>query len=175
MAQGNYKRKLSTQEWDEVELLYSKGFPLRDIAEQFNITHAAINKKAKKENWERLSNEKIALKAGNLITKNLAQDYLPNDKKISHETIIDATAKAIADLTQNHTHTLKKQRKLLNDFLQELEQNIENLNLNDKMRLLKLATDSTRTIIELERRILNVDKTDTTPNTQDNNFTIAFV
>lgn len=173
MAQSNYKRKLSTKEWDEVELLYSKGYPLRDIAEQFNITHAAINKKAKKENWERLSNEKIALKAGNLITKNLAQDYLPNDKKISHETIIDATAKAIADLTQNHTNTLKKQRKLLNDFLQELEQNIENLNLNDKMRLLKLATDSTRTIIELERRILNVDKTDT--QTHDNNFTIEFI
>ena len=173
MTQGNYKRKLSSKEWDEVELLYSKGYPLRDIAEQFNITHAAINKKAKKENWERLSNEKIALKAGNLITKNLAQDYLPNDKKISHETIIDATAKAIADLTKNHTHTLKKQRKLLNDFLQELEQNIENLNLNDKMRLLKLATDSTRTIIELERRILNVDKTDT--QTHDNNFTIEFI
>lgn len=166
------KTKLDPKTWGDIELLYCRGTPIREIAEQFGVKHPTILRMAKKKGWVALSAEKIALKAGNLITQGLAEEFLKNEQEISQETIINATAKAIADLTDKHKHILKKQRTLLAEYLEKLD--TENLEFSEKMRLLKLSSECSKSIFDLERRIFGVDKV-THTNDENNNITISFV
>jgi predicted DNA-binding protein YlxM (UPF0122 family) len=47
--------RLTTDQWESVKAMYVTGqYAVTDIAQQFEVSHTAINKKAKQENWQKL-------------------------------------------------------------------------------------------------------------------------
>ena len=47
--------RLTKDQWDEVKAMYATGhYAVTDIAQQFDVSHTAINKKAKAESWQKL-------------------------------------------------------------------------------------------------------------------------
>lgn len=107
------------------------------------------------------------------VALEMAKEYLPRQKeKITEENFIAATAKLIKELTLEHIDILRKERSLLLNALNQLE-TIDTQD-NDYLRKLKMASDSTKTIIELERRILNMDKAENQPNVSVG-FNVSFV
>ena len=47
--------RLTPEQWEDVKAMYATGhYVVTDIAQQFGVSHTAINKRAKQENWQKL-------------------------------------------------------------------------------------------------------------------------
>lgn len=47
--------RLTAEQWADVKAMYATGhYVVTDIAQQFGVSHTAINKRAKQENWQKL-------------------------------------------------------------------------------------------------------------------------
>ena len=61
---------MSKPDWEAIESAYRAGVQsVREIAAQHGITHGAINKRAKRDGWERDLKAKIKAKADALVSK----------------------------------------------------------------------------------------------------------
>jgi uncharacterized protein YjcR len=53
--------RLTADQWQDVKAMYVTGhYVVTDIAQQFGVSHTAINKRAKQENWQKLSHSIVA-------------------------------------------------------------------------------------------------------------------
>lgn len=110
-------------DWERIELDYRAGIQtLRQIAEAHGITHGAINKRAKRDGWERDLSEKINAKADALVSKAAVSTEVSKEAKIAEKAVIDANAQAVADVRLAHRRDIHRARKLTNSLLDELEQ-----------------------------------------------------
>lgn len=65
-------------DWEAIESAYRAGvMSIREIASQYEITHQAISKRAKKEGWERDLKAKVKARAENLVAKGRLPVWLP--------------------------------------------------------------------------------------------------
>ena len=117
------RRKLTPSEWCAVRGLYeTETMAVSQIARRYGISHTAISKKAQAENWQ-VKTEQIKAMADKQVALEMAKEYLPRQKeKITEENFITATAQLIKDLTLEHINILRKERNLLLNALDELEE-----------------------------------------------------
>lgn len=110
-------------DWERIELDYRAGIKtLRQIAEEHGITHGAINKRAKRDGWERDLEVKIQAKADALVSKAAVSSEVSTDTKIRERAVIDANAQAVADVRLGHRKDVHRARGLMNRLMDELEQ-----------------------------------------------------
>ena len=132
-------------DWERIELDYRAGIKtLRQIAEENGITHGAINKRAKRDGWERDLSEKIQSKADALVSKALVSKAVSMETKVSERQVIEVAAQAVADVRLAHRRDIHRARNLANALLDELEQqtNSETLALlNELGELLRNPDD----------------------------------
>ncbi|WP_458031914.1 hypothetical protein [Providencia stuartii] len=108
-------------DWEAIESAYRAGvMSLREIASQHGITHGAINKKAKKEGWERNLKEKINQKAEALVSKREVSTKVSTEKAISERILIEANAEVIANVRMEHRGDIRRARELTNNLFDEL-------------------------------------------------------
>ena len=116
-------RKANAADWERIELDYRAGIKtLRQIADENGITHGAINKRAKRDGWERDLSEKIKAKADALVSKALVSIPVSTESKFAERQVIDAAATAVADIRIAHRKDIQRARRLTNALLDELEQ-----------------------------------------------------
>ena len=109
-------------DWERIELDYRAGIKtLRQIADENGITHGAINKRAKRDGWERDLSEKINAKADALVSKALVSTPVSTESKIAERQVIEAAATAVADIRLAHRSDIRRARNLTNSLLAELE------------------------------------------------------
>lgn len=61
---------MATPDWEAIESACRAGLmSIREIASQHGITHGAINKRAKRDGWERDLKAKVKAKADALVSK----------------------------------------------------------------------------------------------------------
>lgn len=109
-------------DWERIELDYRAGIKtLRQIADENGITHGAINKRAKRDGWERDLSEKIHAKADVLVSKAAVSSQVSKEARIAEKQVVDANAQAVADVRLAHRRDIRRARKLTNSLLDELE------------------------------------------------------
>lgn len=115
--------KKAAVDWERIELDYRAGIKtLRQIADEHGITHGAINKRAKRDGWERDLSEKINARADALVSKALVSATVSKETKIAERQVVDANAHAVADIRLAHRSDIRRARTLTNALLSELEQ-----------------------------------------------------
>lgn len=117
------KKEKPVADWERIELDYRAGIKtLRQIAEENGISHVAVNKRAKKEGWERDLSSKINAKADALVTKAMVTSVVTTEAKIAEKQVVDVAAQAVADIRLAHRKDIHRARKITNSLLDELEQ-----------------------------------------------------
>lgn len=88
----------SETDWESIESDYRIGLKtLRQIASENGVTHGAINKRAKRDGWERDLSAKIAAKVETLVSKRAVSKSVSKEQKVTEKLIVDTNALSIAD------------------------------------------------------------------------------
>ncbi|WP_250440154.1 hypothetical protein [Delftia tsuruhatensis] len=110
-------------DWERIELDYRAGIKtLRQIADENGITHGAINKRAKRDGWERDLSQKIQAKADALVSRAAVSSQVSADTKVRERVLIDGNAQAVANARLGHRKDAGRVRQLTNRLMDELEQ-----------------------------------------------------
>ena len=108
-------------DWEAIESAYRAGvMSIRKIASQYEITHQAISKRAKKEGWERDLKAKVKARAENLVAKREVASLVATEKAISERQLIEANAEVIANVRMEHRGDIRRARELTNNLFDEL-------------------------------------------------------
>lgn len=110
-------------DWERIELDYRAGIKtLRQIADENGITHGAINKRAKRDGWERDLSQKIQAKADALVSRAVVSSQVSADTKLHERALIDGNGQAVANVRLGHRKDARRVRELTNKLMDELEQ-----------------------------------------------------
>ena len=109
-------------DWERIELDYRAGIKtLRQIAEEHGITHGAVNKRAKRDGWERDLKAKIQQKADALVSRSSVSTPVSKESKIAEREVIEANAHAVANVRLAHRTDIQRTRRITMALLEELE------------------------------------------------------
>lgn len=114
-----------TIDWEGIEKEYRLGQKtVRAIASEFNISHTAINKKAKKEKWVQDKSKEIREKTN----AGLASFHSGVSSQVSTPTKadIEEAVRTNIQVVTNHRKTLKNGHKLVERLFSILEEAVEN-------------------------------------------------
>lgn len=109
-------------DWERIEADYRAGvLSVREIAASQGITHGAINKRAKRDGWERDLSARIRTKAEALVSKREVSSEVSTEKADTDKAIVEANATVIANVRMAHRGDISRARKLVIALLAELE------------------------------------------------------
>lgn len=113
---------MAAPDWEAIESAYRAGLlSIREIASQHGITHGAINKRAKRDGWERDLKAKIKAKADALVSKREVSSQVSAEKATSERILIEANAEVIATVRMEHRGDIRRARNIANSLFDELE------------------------------------------------------
>lgn len=174
-------------DWESIERDYRAGvLSVREISSKHGPSHTAINKRAKKEQWERDLKAKIKAKADALVSKSEVSTEVSTETLETERVLIESNAKAIADVRLNHRKDIRRYRNLAGKLLDELEATTDSLDLFEKLgellrdedengmdkrndlyqrviglpsrsKVMKEMSDTLKTLLMLERQAYDLD------------------
>lgn len=174
-------------DWERIETDYRAGIKtLRDIANEHDISHVAINKRAKRDGWVRDLTAKIQAKAAELVNKSLVTKSVTKEKRILESEVITANAVNNATIELKQRSDVTFGREMITSLIQELKEQIDNRadledlgemmrnpdaygndKLNDQYKKVisfagrvdnaKKLAEANKVQIELERRVYKID------------------
>lgn len=113
----------ASPDWEQVEIAYRAGVKtLRQIADENGVTHGAVNKRAKRDGWDRDLSAKIKAKAEALVSKALVSDSVSKERRITENEVVEAAAANSAAVQLGHRKDIHRARKLTASLFDELEQ-----------------------------------------------------
>lgn len=113
---------MATPDWEAIESAYRAGLlSIREIASQNGITHGAINKRAKRDGWERDLKAKIKAKADALVSKREVSKVVSAETATNERILIEANAEVIATVRMEHRGDIRRARNIANSLFDELE------------------------------------------------------
>lgn len=125
--------KIAT-DWERIEQLYRAGvLSVREIGSAHNVSHTAINKRARQQGWERDLQGKIKAKADALVSKSEVSTEVSKETMETERRIVEANAQVIANIRIAHRTDIGRYRKLANRMLEELEGLTDNRELFDQL------------------------------------------
>jgi len=183
-------------DWEKVEAEYRIGIKtLREIAEPYKITEAAIRKRAKRDKWSRDLTERIRLRADDKVRK-AAMVCEPSSLLTpeNEEDIVEFVANDNALIITKQSERVDTSLSIVDSMLIELQSQISDKELyekigdilrsedqygNDKLNdiyqkvisfsgrtdNIKKLSETLKTLIELQRKIRKIDEIGT-----DNSF-----
>lgn len=133
---------MATTDWEAIESAYRAGLlSIREIASQHGITHGAINKRAKRDGWERDLKAKIKAKADALVSKREVSSQVSAEKATSERILIEANAEVIATVRMEHRGDIRRARNIASSLFGELEAQCADVGALDKLGELMLQPD----------------------------------
>ena len=109
-------------DWERIELDYRAGIKtLRQIADENSISHGAINKRAKRDGWDRDLSKKIQSKADALVSKALVSSPVSKESKVSERQIVDANGHARAEVQLSQRSAIRRNGNIVTRLMDEME------------------------------------------------------
>jgi hypothetical protein len=128
------QEKKPAPDWERIEADYRAGvLSVREIAAAQGITHGAVNKRAKRDGWERDLSAKIKAKADALVSKREVSTQVSTEKADTDRAIVEANAEVIASVRLAHRKDISRSRALAMALLGELESQTENIDLFEQL------------------------------------------
>lgn len=143
-------------DWERIEADYRAGVKsVREIAAENGITHGAINKRARRDAWDRDLNARIQAKADALVSKQAVSAEVSAAKLDTERKVIEISAQAVANVRLAHRTDIKRMRDHVSKLQTELEQ-MEAMTegkpgLGVRVDLAKKIADAQKTLVGLER------------------------
>lgn len=110
-------------DWESVEIQYRAGIrSLKDIGREFDVSDAAIVKRAKRDGWARDLKAKIHAKAESKVSESLVSAEVSAQTRVREREVIEANAAAMATVRLAHRKDIHRARRITNALLDELEQ-----------------------------------------------------
>lgn len=157
-------------DWIRIEVDYRAGIkPLRVIAAEHGITHGAINKRAKRDDWTRDLNGKIQAKADALVSRAAVSTEVSRTKAVTEKEVIDSNAVNVAAVQIRHRNHIGRTAEMTVKLLDELEESSKPVKLEDgktgppvvsmavRAGVLKSLTESLRVTVGLEREAYGIN------------------
>ncbi|CNC66858.1 hypothetical protein B7R74_02555 [Yersinia pseudotuberculosis] len=133
---------MTKPDWEAIESAYRAGLmSIREIASQHGITHGAINKRAKRDGWERDLKAKIKAKADSLVSKREVSTQVSTEKALSERILIEANADVIANVRMEHRGDIRRAREITNALFDELGAECADIEALRKLGELMLQPD----------------------------------
>jgi hypothetical protein len=108
-------------DWEAVEMAYCAGvLTLRQLAEQYGPSPAAILKRARKGGWTRSLAGKIQAKADELVNKALVNTAVNAVNSVSEKQVIETTAQVMADTILNQRSDVQAGMRIVASLMSEL-------------------------------------------------------
>lgn len=144
-------------DWESIERDYRAGLrTLREIADEHGVSHQAINKRAKRDGWDRDLQVRIAAKAEALVAKREVAKEVAKARLATERQTIEANAQMLADTILLQREDVQRARRVEEGIWADLEAAGDE-SVGERSRIYKTLMDATRSRIELERRILRLD------------------
>jgi hypothetical protein len=116
------QEKKAAPDWERIETDYRAGLlSVREIAASQGITHGAIQKRVKRDGWERDLTAKIKAKADSLVATGEVATLVATEKTATDKIIVEANAHVIAGIRLSHRSDIARSRRLAMSLLEELE------------------------------------------------------
>lgn len=132
----------SATDWERIELDYRAGLlSVREIAEARGCSHTAINKRAKKEGWDRDLKARIQAKAEALVSKREVSTMVSTERLETERAVIEANAESIANVRMGHRKDIRRSRELALALLGEMEAQTGNIELYEELGELLRSED----------------------------------
>lgn len=177
-----------TFDWEAIERDYRAGIlSVREIASANGCTHGAINKRAKRDGWDRDLKAKIKAKADALVSKREVSTAVSTLAANTEREIIEGNAEAIVNIRMAHRADIRRSRGLTNKLLEELEQLTDHRDLAESLgemmrspdafgkdrlndlyhkiialpnrtKIMRELAETLKTLITLERQAYNLDE-----------------
>ena len=165
-------------DWERIELDYRAGIKtLRQIADENSISHGAINKRAKRDGWDRDLSKKIQSKADALVSKALVSNLVSKESKVSERQIVEANASKIADVQLAHRKDIQRKRSIVARLMDELEAQVGPENaalLADLGEMMRSPDDAGQDKLnDLYRKVISLPERAKTAKTLAENLRIA--
>ncbi len=187
-------------DWESIERDYRAGlFSVREIAATHGISHVAIMKRAKRDDWSRDLSAKIKAKAEALVTTREVTTEVTVETKKTEREIVEANAEVIANIRLSHRKDISRSRNVVMKLLGELESSTDNIELFEQLgemlrdeddkgqdrlndlyqkvismagrtKTMKDLADSLKTLVTLERQAYGLD-TEVAPTNPDDGKT----
>jgi len=145
-------------DWQKIERDYRAGMKtLRQIAEENGVSHTAINKRAKRDEWTRDLSAKIAAKIDELVSRKVSNEVSrssPGNRESERRLVCD-NGKTGADLIWQHRKALERNAALVGTLENEIE--VFEGDLPEKVRVLKMLMEARRIVIDLQRQAFGLD------------------
>lgn len=121
-------------DWESIERDYRAGLlSVREIAAVYGVSHVAIGKRAKRDDWSRDLAAKINAKAEALVTTREVTKEVTMETKRTEREIIEANAEVIANIRLSHRRDISRSRNVAMKLLGELEASTDNIELFEKL------------------------------------------
>ena len=173
-------------DWVAVEREFRAGIrSLRDIGEEFGVSHTGIKKRADEDGWVRDLGAKIRAAAEDKVSKAAVSKIVSAETKATERDIVEANATMQADAVLGQRRDVSRSRGVVQKLFAELETQLDcaedfaklgelmaspDDNGTDKLNELyrkvmslpsrvdsaKKLADALRVLIELERKVLRI-------------------
>ncbi len=164
-----------TPDWERIEILYRAGtVSVRELANQQGVSHTAIAKRAKRDDWTRDINAQIRAKADAKVSRAAVASAVSTETKITEKLVIEVESEVQARIRLAHQASVSKLCKIKDKLLAHIEKAVDALaNVDDAVRKtlgrsaviddLKKLAEIDEKIRKGEREAYGIDLTQPTP------------
>lgn len=144
-------------DWEKIQIDFRAGVKtLRQIGDEYGVSHVAISRKAKREKWPRDLSAKIAAKAREKVTKASVTSAVT---KQTEQAVVEAESEIQSRILLSHRKDIPAKRELVAKLFAEIESLTDGKDVIDQMAEalksgdLDQMADSVRKVTDLPMRI----------------------